>query len=158
MMKKLAFVSSILLAISSITIAATPAVNQAQDSGNRQSLDRPLMRHDRPFHGQPRPNHHGFHQHQGGFTPHNSPIISVHDLTKLKDDEHITLEGVIEKQVGKHDFIFTDSTGSVEVEINRRAWMGQNITPTDHVKLFGTVDKSWDTDQIEIYHVVKANN
>ena len=59
------------------------------------------------------------------------------------------------RQVGKDDFIFKDASGELQVEIDRKAWRGQDISPSDEVKLYGEVDKSWDKMEVDIDRVEK---
>ncbi|MGR6979956.1 YgiW/YdeI family stress tolerance OB fold protein [Testudinibacter sp. P27/CKL/0425] len=171
-MKKLALVSAVLLAVSGATFAATQTADNAQSAvqsvqpaaqggfNSDTATPRQANRANLPRDGKFKDGRHcdGARLQdgsRGGFINNNLTVTSVSELSKLKDDDRIVLEGVIEKQVGKDDFIFKDASGSVEVEIDRRAWMGQNITPTDKVKLFGEVDKSWNKTEVEIYRVVK---
>ncbi|WP_040976541.1 YgiW/YdeI family stress tolerance OB fold protein [Necropsobacter massiliensis] len=86
----------------------------------------------------------------------NLPPMKVADASTWKDDQFIVLQGNIVEQVGKQDFLFRDASGEIEVEIDRRAWHGQEITPSDAVKLFGEVDKSWKKTEIEIRYVEKV--
>ena len=65
------------------------------------------------------------------------------------------MQGNIIKQVGKDDFIFKDASGELQVEIDRKAWRGQDISPSDEVKLYGEVDKSWDKMEVDIDCVEK---
>lgn len=92
---------------------------------------------------------------QGGFVNSQQSVSKVADSNKWQDDEYIVLEGNIIRQVGKDDFIFKDNSGEIEVEIERRAWAGQTISPEDKVKLYAEVDKSWNKIEVEVNRVEK---
>lgn len=93
---------------------------------------------------------------QGGFVNSQQSVSKAADSSKWKDDEYIVLEGNIIRQVGKDDFIFKDNSGEIEVEIERRAWAGQTISPEDKVKLYAEVDKSWNKIEVEVNRIEKV--
>ena len=99
-------------------------------------------------------HHKGEFKH-GGFVNGNQTVSKVADANTWKDDQYIILQGNIIKQVGKDDFIFKDASGELQVEIDRKAWRGQDISPSDEVKLYGEVDKSWDKMEVDIERVKK---
>lgn len=61
----------------------------------------------------------------------------------LGDDAPVVLTGNIVSQVaGKKDkFIFKDATGEVRMEIDRKVFAGQSVTPENTVRIIGKVDK-----------------
>ncbi|WP_165078974.1 MULTISPECIES: NirD/YgiW/YdeI family stress tolerance protein [unclassified Desulfovibrio] len=61
----------------------------------------------------------------------------------LGDDAPVVLTGNIVSQVaGKKDkFIFKDATGEVRMEIDRKVFAGQSVTPENTVRIVGKVDK-----------------
>lgn len=83
---------------------------------------------------------------------------TVSKVWDLGDDAPVVLTGHIVSQLaGKKDkFIFKDQTGEIKVEIGRKTFRGQNITPQDTVRISGKVDKDFgekaeiDVKQIEI--------
>ena len=95
-------------------------------------------------------------KHGGGFINTNQAVSKVADSGNWKDDQYIVLEGNIIEQVGKDDFTFKDDSGSIEVEIDRRAWAGQTISPADRVKIYAEVDKSWNKTELEVNRVEKV--
>ena len=81
----------------------------------------------------------------GGFS---GPVSGVQADTVAKaltlgDDAPVVLTGKIVSQVaGKKDkFIFKDATGEVRMEIDRKVFAGQSVTPEDTVRIVGKVDK-----------------
>ncbi len=85
---------------------------------------------------------------QGGF---QSPQITVKQALSAKDNTMVTLVGTLTQQIGKDSYIFSDGTGEIKVEINKRLWNGLSITPKDKVRIYGKVDnETFDFDRIEI--------
>ena len=106
-------------------------------------------------HAQQAQYHHKGEFKHGGFVNGNQTVSKAADANTWKDDQYIILQGNIIKQVGKDDFIFKDTSGEIQVEIDRKAWRGQDISPSDEVKLYGEVDKSWNKTEVDIERVEK---
>ncbi|KGQ69720.1 hypothetical protein OA57_10205 [Chelonobacter oris] len=143
-MKKTALASALLLTISGGALAATQANEASQPTFGAERT----MKYDG--------KHKKHHAERAGFSAEEIAVSHVASLKEMKDDQLVVLEGFIEQQVGKDDFVFKDDSGSVEVEIDDRAWHGQSVTPKDKVKLFGEVDQSWNKTEVEIHRVVKV--
>ena len=92
---------------------------------------------------------------RGGFVNTDQTVSKASEAGSWQDDQYIILQGNIVKQVGKDDFIFKDASGEIQVEIERKAWRGQDISPSDEVKLYGEVDKSWNKTEVDIERVEK---
>ncbi|KMK51043.1 hypothetical protein RO21_08320 [[Actinobacillus] muris] len=99
------------------------------------------------YHGKPHTQH--------GFYDDRNAAKSVKDALNAADNSLVIIEGKIVKQVGKDDFIFQDATGEMEIEVSRKAWNGQTITPQDTVEIRGKVDKDWGKTEIEVKQVIK---
>ncbi|MEY3873012.1 MAG: hypothetical protein RLZZ296_2007 [Pseudomonadota bacterium] len=90
----------------------------------------------------------------GGFTgPVN--VVTVEHAKSLKDDAKVTLQGTIQSHIGGENYIFKDASGTVEVEIDNRRWVGQTVSATDRVELFGEVDKDWNSVKIDVKRLRK---
>ena len=81
----------------------------------------------------------------GGFS---GPVSGVQADTVAKaltlgDDAPVVLTGkIVSQEAGKKDkFLFRDATGEVRMEIDRKVFAGQSITPEDTVRIMGKVDK-----------------
>lgn len=63
----------------------------------------------------------------------------------LPDDAAVILTGSIMSQVAgtKDKYNFRDSTGEIVVEIKRKVFQNQTITPNDKVRIAGKVDKDF---------------
>ena len=94
---------------------------------------------------------------KGGFMPSKEPTKVVDAETWL-DDQVVLLEGKIVKQVGKKDFIFKDDSGELTIEVERKAWHGETVTPNDKVKVIAEVEKSWGKTELEALFVGKIKS
>ena len=94
---------------------------------------------------------------KGGFMPSKEPTKVVDAETWL-DDQVVVLEGKIVKQVGKKDFIFKDDSGELTIEVERKAWHGETVTPNDKVKVIAEVEKSWGKTELEALFVGKIKS
>lgn len=83
----------------------------------------------------------GMAVHGGGFKGPGIETTSVKNALEMGDDTLVRLKGQIEKSLGDDQYVFKDATGSIEVEIDDKRWMGQTITPNDTVEIYGKLDK-----------------
>lgn len=147
-MKKLIALST-LLTLSSVAFAQ--GFNDPNDS-RTQATDK-----------NPHAMHHGKHFDKQGknrdfkppFFDESKAVKNVKDIATAKDKDFVMMEGRITKQVGKNDFIFQDASGEVEIEVSRKAWGKQTITPNDTIEIRGFIDKEWDKTEIEIKQIIK---
>lgn len=83
-----------------------------------------------------------------------SPFVTstVADVRQMADDTYVTVEGNIIEQQGKdHEkYLFKDATGEIIVEIDRKVWRGQPITPDVKVKILGELDQSRNPERVKI--------
>ncbi|WP_392566817.1 YgiW/YdeI family stress tolerance OB fold protein [Utexia brackfieldae] len=86
---------------------------------------------------------------QGGLVSANT----VEQAKQLPDDAWVVLKGHIVKQTGKEEYTFRDSTGDIQVEIDRHRWRGQTINPDDVVEIAGEIDKDWNSIEIEVKEI-----
>ncbi|TBL30287.1 NirD/YgiW/YdeI family stress tolerance protein, partial [Klebsiella oxytoca] len=72
------------------------------------------------------------------------PSISETTVAKAKtlsDDTWVILTGKITKKIGDELYVFEDTTGAINVEIDQKRWRGQTVTPENTVKIEGKIDK-----------------
>ena len=74
---------------------------------------------------------------------------------KASDDTPVIIEGKIVKQIDKDEFIFRDSTGEIEIDVSKRAWNGQTISPADTIQIRGKVDTEWNKTEIDVKQIIK---
>jgi len=73
------------------------------------------------------------------------------------DNSMITLVGNITQQIDDDEFVFTDGTAQIKVEIKRRAWNGLNVGPNDKIRISGKLDnEAFEKAELEVYRVEKA--
>lgn len=93
----------------------------------------------------------------GGFQQVTSAAISVKQAMSATDNSMITLEGNITQQIDDDEFLFTDGTAQIKVEIKRRAWNGLNVGPNDKIRISGKLDnEAFEKAELEVYRVEKA--
>lgn len=95
----------------------------------------------------------------GGFTGPGTDVslITIEQAKGLNDDAMVILRGNIQKKIGDEMYLFTDSTGSINVEIDDDDWMGLNVGPNDVVEIKGEVDKGWTSIEIDVNQIQKVN-
>ena len=69
-----------------------------------------------------------------------------------------SLCGNIIERVSDDLYIFKDSSGTVNVDIDHKRWNGQTITPQDLVEIQGEVDKDWNSVEIDVKQIRKVSN
>ncbi|MDR1050793.1 MAG: NirD/YgiW/YdeI family stress tolerance protein [Deltaproteobacteria bacterium] len=92
----------------------------------------------------------------GGFVGPASQAMTVADAKNLADDRWVVLTGKIERQVGREEYLFSDATGTVTVEIDDKVWRGLTVGPEDVVKIEGEVDRDFTNFEIEVKNIGKA--
>ncbi|MBQ2810700.1 MAG: YgiW/YdeI family stress tolerance OB fold protein [Alphaproteobacteria bacterium] len=89
-------------------------------------------------------------QQAGGFVGPEPSVNTVAEALKMSDDMAVVLEGKIEKSLGNEEYMFSDSTGSIKVEIDDDNWRGVTVTPEDKVVIRGEVEKDMFKTEIEV--------
>lgn len=74
---------------------------------------------------------------QGGFSGPSAALTTVDKVKSMSDDTWVMLQGNIEQRVGDDTYTFRDASGTLTVEIDKKRWNGQTITPKDKVQLEG---------------------
>lgn len=90
---------------------------------------------------------------QGGFS---GPSISETSVVKAKsfsDDTWVILTGKITRKIGDELYVFEDTTGSINVDIDHKRWRGQTVTPDNTVRIEGKVDKEWTSTEIDVKQI-----
>ncbi|MDY4382210.1 YgiW/YdeI family stress tolerance OB fold protein [Pectobacterium brasiliense] len=93
--------------------------------------------------------------HKGGFIDPKGALTTVDEAKKLPDDSWVTLSGNIEKRLGDENYLFRDSTGTMEVEIDHKRWNGQMVSPTDKVEIQGQLDKDFNSVELDVKQIRK---
>lgn len=91
----------------------------------------------------------------GGYTGPGLAPGTVEDAKKMRDDERVVLVGKIVRSLGGKHYVFQDSTGEIEIEIDKKRWRGQSIGAEDTVEIRGEVDKDWNKVTIDVKELIK---
>lgn len=75
--------------------------------------------------------------------PHATPpASSVAEILKNpQDDQRVTLTGRILRQLREEEYVFSDGTGEIEVEIDDKRWPAQPVDDKVRVEITGEVEK-----------------
>ncbi len=87
---------------------------------------------------------------QGGFKGPASGLTTVAQAKSMRDDAWVVLEGHIVRQIGHELYEFKDDSGSISIEVDDKRWLGQNVTPSDKIRIEGEVDKDWNSVEIDV--------
>lgn len=95
----------------------------------------------------------------GGFSGPGSEVVimTVEQAKGLTDEAMVVLRGNIQKKIGDEMYVFVDTTGSINVEIDDEDWNGMNIGAEDMVEIKGEVDKGWTSVEIDVDQIQKVN-
>ena len=80
-------------------------------------------------------------------------VKAVLDAGMFSDDTPVTLTGHITKSLGDEHYQFTDSTGSITVDIDHNKWFGAQVTPQTKITIQGEIDKELNSTSIDINYV-----
>lgn len=95
---------------------------------------------------------------QGGFQHGFTQPISVKQALSAKDNSMVTLVGNITRQIDDDEYMFTDGTAEIKIEIERHIWNGLNVGPQDKLRIMGKLDnEAFERADIEVLRVEKVN-
>ncbi len=82
-------------------------------------------------------------------------LVTAKSVSEMNDDDNVILEGYILKKISSEHFIFKDSTGEIEIEIDNEDFRGVKVTPETKVRISGEIDKdsgsaTVDVDTVEL--------
>lgn len=92
----------------------------------------------------------------GGFTGPNGSKATVESAKSLRDDAWVTLRGNIVERISDDTYLFKDSTGTINIDINHKRWNGVTVGPQDTVEIQGEVDKDWNSVEIDVKEIRKV--
>ena len=94
----------------------------------------------------------------GGFTGPSVEIVTVEQAKGMSDDTFVILQGNITKNVSKELYVFTDASGSINVEIDDDDWNGTSVGPDDLVEIRGEIDKGLTKIEIDVDQIQKVSD
>ena len=89
---------------------------------------------------------------QGGFRG-QSNVSTVAEALTFRDDTPVILRGNIIRSLGNERYLFSDSTGTITVEIERRVWGSLSIDENDLVEISGEIDRDWNSIEVEVKRI-----
>ena len=92
---------------------------------------------------------------QGGFGGPSANVTTVAQAMNLRDDTPVIMRGRIVRFLGNERYTFTDNTGSITVEIERRVWGALSVNENDLVEISGEIDREWNRVEVEVNRIRK---
>ncbi len=78
---------------------------------------------------------------------------TVDQISNLPEESMVILQGNITQNLGEEMYVFTDSTGNINVEIDDEDLNGLNLTPDQTVVITGEVDKNGNVNEIDVEEI-----
>ena len=94
---------------------------------------------------------------RGGFKDPATIVNTVSELKHMQDDSYVVLEGKIEKRLGKEEYLFSDASGSITVEIDDEKWIGISANTKDKLELAGEIKRKFNTVELDVDTIRKIN-
>jgi len=69
-------------------------------------------------------------------------VVTIEEVKTMADDSPVVIRGYLLSQNGENSYIFQDTTGTINLEIDAEDWGGLTVSPNDFVEVWGTVDKN----------------
>ena len=83
--------------------------------------------------------------------------LTVKQALSAKDNSMISLVGNITQQVDGDEYLFTDGTEQIKLEIKNRVWNGLNVGPQDKIRVYGKLDNdAFEKAELEVISVEKT--
>ena len=92
---------------------------------------------------------------QGGFKGPNAEVASVAEARALRDETPVILQGRIERFLGDERYLFSDDSGSITIEIEKRIWGNVSVDENDLVEISGEIDRDWRGVEVEVNRIRK---
>ncbi len=91
----------------------------------------------------------------GGYFNENSfnKKMTVEEALKQKDNSYVTIKGNIVKRISGDTYIFEDSTGTINVEIDANKWQGIFANKRDKLELSGEIERDFDFIKLDVDNV-----
>ena len=69
-------------------------------------------------------------------------VVTVEQVKAMPDDSPVIIRGYLLRQNGENSYVFQDTTGTINLEIDAEDWGGLTVSPTDMVEVWGEGDKN----------------
>lgn len=69
-------------------------------------------------------------------------VMTVEQVRAAGDNTPVVMQGYLLRQNGENSYVFQDTTGTINMEIDAEDWGGLTVSPNDFVEIWGEVDKN----------------
>ncbi len=69
-------------------------------------------------------------------------VMTVEQVRGLADNSPVIIRGYLLRQNGENSYVFQDTTGTINLEIDEEGWGGLTVSTNDYVEVWGEVDKN----------------
>ena len=96
--------------------------------------------------------------HFGAYTGPGPSLVTVSQVSSMPNKVWVTLKGSISQALDYKYYMFTDSSGTILVKIDPMAWLGQQISASDSVEIYGKVKRdkrNWEHVRVDVKRIMK---
>lgn len=69
-------------------------------------------------------------------------VMTVEQVRGLADNSPVIIRGYLLRQNGENSYVFQDSTGTINLEIDEGDWGGLTVSPEEYIEVWGEVDRN----------------
>ena len=69
-------------------------------------------------------------------------VVTVEQVRGMSDNSPVIIQGYILRKNGENSYVFQDTTGTINLEIDEEDWGGLTVSPNDFVEIWGEVDRN----------------
>lgn len=69
-------------------------------------------------------------------------VVTVEQVRNMTDNSPVIIQGYLLRKNGENSYVFQDTTGTINLEIDEEDWGGITVTPNDFVEVWGEVDRN----------------
>ena len=69
-------------------------------------------------------------------------VMTVEQVRAASDNTPVIMQCYLLRQNCENSYVFQDSTGTINLEIENSDWNGMTVSPTDFIEVWGEVDKN----------------
>jgi uncharacterized protein (TIGR00156 family) len=92
---------------------------------------------------------------QGGYRGPGAVAITVAEAKNLRDYTPVILQGKIERFLGDEKYLFSDDSGNIVIEIDKRVWGSLSVNENDVVEINGEIDREFRGNEVEVKTIRK---
>ncbi|MBO4683108.1 MAG: NirD/YgiW/YdeI family stress tolerance protein [Alphaproteobacteria bacterium] len=69
-------------------------------------------------------------------------VMTVEQVRGLADNSPVIIRGYLLRQNGENSYVFQDSTGTINLEVEDSDWGGLTVSPNEYIEVWGEVDRN----------------